>query len=179
MMASPLVQYSGTRKSNVAKHRRVSERWPFTLGALQLQDAMALLNRMSLQTCRCLGIESIKDLSQAKRFILGAGEQQQRFAIRHEADGLIGSVAFTRVACTRVNGMAELSYWLAEPYRGLGVMSWALNAVLTYLKSQDIKHVLANVYTFNQASQRLLARLGFKPCAEAVGDIVCYQLKQP
>ncbi|WP_231100858.1 GNAT family N-acetyltransferase [Pseudoalteromonas luteoviolacea] len=176
-MMSPLQQFARSAKRRFVKPRSLPGLWPLSLGTLKVKDAAMLCNRMSPQTCRSLGIEIFEDVSQAERFIMAAGSQQQRFAIRHEVHGLVGSVAFSRLTSIHVCDMAQLSYWLAEPFRGLGVMSWALNSILVRLKSTGVKHVLAHVYTFNQASQRLLERMGFKPCFEKADNIVRYQLK--
>ncbi|WP_081225405.1 GNAT family N-acetyltransferase [Pseudoalteromonas luteoviolacea] len=177
MMASPLQQFAISGKARHAKPQNLPELWPLSLDVLKVQDAAMLCKRMSEQTCRSLGIELFEDVSQAERFITAAGDQQQRFAIRHKTYGLVGCVAFSRLTRIHVCDMAQLSYWLAEPFRGLGVMSWALSSILAYLKRTGVKHVLAHVYTFNQASRRLLECMGFKPCCEKADKIVRYQRK--
>ncbi|KZN38775.1 GNAT family N-acetyltransferase [Pseudoalteromonas luteoviolacea] len=172
---SPLLQFAGAGVTDIAMRCNL---WPLSISKLKAQDAKSIHQRMSLQTCQNLGIAQIKSVAQAKYFIAGSGAtQQQRFAIRHNNLGLLGGMAYNRLSKSSVSDIAEISYWLAEPYRGRGVMKWALQSMLIRLKALGVSQVLAHVYAHNQASRGLLKRLGFTLCAGLSSDIVCYQAK--
>jgi RimJ/RimL family protein N-acetyltransferase len=60
------------------------------------------------------------------------------------------------------NGEAELGYWIARPYWGLGFASEAGRAVLNIAKAIGHKKLIAGHFTDNPASGRVLRKLGFK-----------------
>ncbi|MCF2859240.1 GNAT family N-acetyltransferase [Pseudoalteromonas sp. SMS1] len=172
--SSPLTRFAQAGVSNVT---RVYSIWPLSLSKLTLQDAASLMHLMSSHTCQNLGIPRIETLAQAHRFINGVGtHEQQRFAIRHQQFGLLGGVAYSRLSKSSVSDIAEINYWLAEAYRGRGVMHWAVSHLLEQLKAVGVRRVLANVLHHNLASQSLLNQLGFTVSSELERNIVSYQL---
>jgi RimJ/RimL family protein N-acetyltransferase len=60
------------------------------------------------------------------------------------------------------NGEAELGYWIARPYWGLGFASEAARAVLNIAKAIGHKKLVAGHFTDNPASGKVLRKLGFK-----------------
>lgn len=56
----------------------------------------------------------------------------------------------------------ELGYWLAEPFRGRGIMTLAVREAVGYAFSTfDIDRVYAKIFGSNKASQRVLEKNGF------------------
>jgi len=58
-------------------------------------------------------------------------------------------------------GQAELGYWIARPYWGLGFATEAGRAVIDIAKAVGHKRILASHFTDNPASGRVLSKLGF------------------
>lgn len=57
---------------------------------------------------------------------------------------------------------AELGYWLAEPYWGLGIMTEAVKALTEYAFNQfQLIRIYAGPFSRNHASQRVLEKAGF------------------
>ncbi|MDH3605440.1 MAG: GNAT family N-acetyltransferase [Acidimicrobiia bacterium] len=60
-------------------------------------------------------------------------------------------------------GAAEIGYYLAPPYQRRGLMSEAIRTVVSYAFDEwGSSSVRAEVFTGNEASQRLLESLGFR-----------------
>lgn len=67
---------------------------------------------------------------------------------------------------------AEMGYWLAEPLWGRGIMSRAIALILDYaFTTWEINRVYARPFGSNIASQRVLAKSGFKLEARFLGTI--------
>jgi RimJ/RimL family protein N-acetyltransferase len=60
------------------------------------------------------------------------------------------------------NGEAELGYWIARPYWGLGFASEASRAVMNIAQAIGHKKLIAGHFTDNPASGQVLRKLGFK-----------------
>jgi RimJ/RimL family protein N-acetyltransferase len=60
------------------------------------------------------------------------------------------------------NGGAELGYWIARPYWGLGFASEASRAVMHIAKAIGHKKLTAGHFTDNPASGKVLRKLGFR-----------------
>ena len=60
------------------------------------------------------------------------------------------------------NGEAELGYWIARPYWGLGFATEAGRAVVRIAYAIGHKRLIAGHFTDNPASGRVLRKLGFK-----------------
>lgn len=58
-------------------------------------------------------------------------------------------------------GEAELGYWIARPYWGLGFASEAARAVLGIARAIGHKRIVAGHFIDNPASGRVLRKLGF------------------
>ncbi|MFZ1703250.1 MAG: GNAT family protein [Saprospiraceae bacterium] len=57
---------------------------------------------------------------------------------------------------------AELGYWLGEEYWGKGIISQAVNQMVTFaFKTFDIDRVFARPFGTNMASQKVLEKNGF------------------
>lgn len=85
------------------------------------------------------------------------------WAIRHANHGLIGSVGV--LIRTGVEGhLDEIGYWLAEPFRGQGIVTDAVKALSNWLFEirPALVRIEAKVYSFNPASVRVLEKAGFE-----------------
>ena len=60
------------------------------------------------------------------------------------------------------DGQAELGYWIARPYWGLGFATEAGRAVIDIAKTIGHKTLVAGHFTDNPASGRVLRKLGFR-----------------
>ena len=83
------------------------------------------------------------------------------FAIRHRSEGLIGGIGFFRGEANAEHSR-EIGYWLAEPFRGQGLMGKAVGRLVQYLVEEwQVKRVVASVIQSNAASRRVLEKAGF------------------
>ena len=58
---------------------------------------------------------------------------------------------------------AELGYWVAEPFWGKGIASKAVGLISTYvLEDLEFRRVYAGVFSYNQASMRVLEKNDFE-----------------
>jgi len=74
-------------------------------------------------------------------------------------------------------GRVEIGYGLAAPYRGKGIGTEAVRAMVDALAADPgVRVVTASVEVGNEASRRLLARLGFALVGEADGQ---WHLERP
>ncbi|MFN0034170.1 MAG: GNAT family N-acetyltransferase [Saprospiraceae bacterium] len=85
------------------------------------------------------------------------------WAIRHAEHGVIGGIgAFLR---TGVEGhLDEIGYWLAEPFRGQGIMTDVVRALCDGLfeSRPALVRIEAKVHSYNPASARVLEKAGFE-----------------
>ncbi len=79
------------------------------------------------------------------------------------ADGakLLGSAGLGRLG----DGV-ELGYWIARSYRGQGYAAEAARAVLSLARTLGHRRIIANHFTDNAASERVLRTIGFAPTGE-------------
>jgi [ribosomal protein S5]-alanine N-acetyltransferase len=83
------------------------------------------------------------------------------FVFRESDDRLLGGLSLGHVR-RGVAQTATLGYWMGAPYAGQGYMSRAVRAVLDYaFKKQGFHRIEAACVPNNEASKRLLERLGF------------------
>jgi RimJ/RimL family protein N-acetyltransferase len=61
-----------------------------------------------------------------------------------------------------LDGEAELGYWIARPYWGLGFATEASRAVLNIARTIGHKKLIASHFTDNPASGKVLRKLGFQ-----------------
>ncbi len=60
------------------------------------------------------------------------------------------------------DGEAELGYWIARPYWGLGYATEAARAVIGIARAIGHKRLVAGHFTDNPASGRVLRKIGFR-----------------
>jgi RimJ/RimL family protein N-acetyltransferase len=60
------------------------------------------------------------------------------------------------------NGQAELGYWIARPYWGLGYASEAASAVVAIARAVGHARLISGHFTDNPASGRVLRKIGFR-----------------
>ncbi len=90
-----------------------------------------------------------------------------RFGIELQGK-LIGGVGFYR----RPTGVAELGFWLGKPWWGHGYATEAGHAVVRHgFANPRLPAFSSAHFTDNQASARVLAKLGFEPVGR--GRIAC------
>lgn len=65
------------------------------------------------------------------------------------------------------NGRGNVGYWLAPQFWGAGFMPEALEAVIAYARTTDIKGLDAGVHQGNQGSARVLIKEGFEYCGDS------------
>ena len=84
------------------------------------------------------------------------------FAIREPSGYLIGGIGVVGEWLAR-DHRAEFGYWLAQSYRGRGLMPRAIQAFATYVFQQLRLHRLyATPFASNLASHRALEKAGFQ-----------------
>ena len=76
-------------------------------------------------------------------------------------DKAVGSISVTR--CDNIHyRTGELGYYVAEPFWGKGIATFAVNAVCEYVFSRtDIIRIFAEPFAHNAASCRVLEKNGF------------------
>ncbi|QIA63003.1 GNAT family N-acetyltransferase [Vibrio astriarenae] len=89
---------------------------------------------------------------------------------------VVGNISFNTISHTL--SRVEIGYWLAEPYRGKGIVTRAVQFLVNYAFNQlNIDKVQISVATGNTASRNVCERLGFElegiiRCAENLNDRV-------
>jgi RimJ/RimL family protein N-acetyltransferase len=101
-------------------------------------------------------------MDDARRFIaLSTGTAPGLFLaieVQGEAAGGIGIRPLDDV----YRGTAEIGYWLAEPFRGRGIVTNAVRALVPLaFERTDIVRIQAGIFSNNAASMRVLERCGF------------------
>ena len=131
-------------------------------------DAEATLAVLSSEeVCRYYDLSPLTSLDEARTLIAGraaafARGERIRWALAHrEDDVVIGSCGLSR--WDEEAGQAETGYELASAWQGRGLMREALTAIIGFGFGQmQLRQVEANVVPGNEASLRLLRRLGFR-----------------
>lgn len=86
------------------------------------------------------------------------------FSIRNPEGEAIGGCGFH--GKNTVAGLAhrdEIGYWLATAYRGKGIMTQTVNAIVDYgFTTRKLLRIDAPVYSFNTESAAVLERCGFR-----------------
>ncbi len=102
-------------------------------------------------------------LDDARRFIGMVQEQRPPTIFVIDVGGqAVGAIGLTvKEDVERVS--AELGYWLGEPFRGRGVTTAAVRAMVAYaFDTFDVTRVFALPYARNAASARVLEKAGFQ-----------------
>lgn len=108
-------------------------------------------------------------LHDAEAFLAGARDPRYPdlliFARTLGAPRLVGGIGLKRDA----EGNAELGYWIARPYWGLGFATEAGEAVVRMAR-ESLKHskLVAGHAIDNPASGRVLQKLGFRPTGRII-----------
>lgn len=118
---------------------------------------------------RTLMLPANYSLKDAEWFLNHCKEKQQafghpiNFAIRNPDGILIGGCGFHgNNSFAGVAHRDEIGYWLAEDYRGKGIMTAAVQFLVRYgFETRNLLRIEAPVYTFNIESQKVLLRCGF------------------
>jgi RimJ/RimL family protein N-acetyltransferase len=63
---------------------------------------------------------------------------------------------------------AELGYWIARPYWGLGFATEAVSALVSAARTVGHRHLRARHAVDNPASARVLRKIGFRPTGDFV-----------
>jgi RimJ/RimL family protein N-acetyltransferase len=85
------------------------------------------------------------------------------FAIRRPDGFLIGGIGVLLATDLRRRHRGELGYWLTKPYRGRGLMTRTVQAIVAYgFETLGLKRIEATAFAHNPASQRVLERAGLK-----------------
>jgi [ribosomal protein S5]-alanine N-acetyltransferase len=92
-------------------------------------------------------------------------EQQGRpvqFAIRTGHDAVIGGIGFDGFQVGKSH-RAEVGYWLAQPFRGQGIMTAVVQRLCQHAFEEfGLVKITAHVFTHNPASARVLEKCGFQ-----------------
>ncbi len=109
------------------------------------------------------GFSNISTIEGAAKFIdfanSGTNKIYRAIEMNDEAIGGIGISVQADIYCKN----AELGYWLAEPFWGMGIISRAIPMIVAdAFKSLDITRVFAKPFQTNYASHRVLEKSGFK-----------------
>jgi RimJ/RimL family protein N-acetyltransferase len=84
------------------------------------------------------------------------------WAIRNEADSLIGGIGFDGLDIGKSH-RAEVGYWLAKPYWGRGIMTAVVKKACAFAFNEwGLLKITAHVFASNQASARVLEKCGFE-----------------
>jgi len=88
-------------------------------------------------------------------------DTQYTFAITYGGK-VIGSIGvFRKENVHRLT--AEMGYYIAEPYWGMGIMTEAVRQMCAYIfENTDIVRIFAEPYAHNEASCRVLEKAGFQ-----------------
>ncbi|MFT3733145.1 MAG: GNAT family N-acetyltransferase [Hyphomicrobium sp.] len=102
---------------------------------------------------------------EAHHWVDGLAEKEEVFGI--DLDGaLIGICGFM----LDDDGDAELGYWIGKPYWGKGYATEAARAVMTYGFSKlGVRRFICKHLIGNDASARVIHKLGFKPTGTSTG----------
>ncbi|HKD38091.1 MAG TPA: GNAT family protein [Pirellulales bacterium] len=83
-------------------------------------------------------------------------------AIRDLDGRLIGSMGLER-NCRTDDPVCELGYWLAKPFWGRGIVTAAVRTICRHaFETIGLTKITANVFSFNDASARVLEKCGFQ-----------------
>ena len=133
--------------------------------------AAALNNKKILDNLRD-GIPFPYTEDDAAEYIRSTLDSPYAFAVTVD-DRAIGSIAAFRKENVH-SRTAEVGYYIAEPYWGMGIGTAALRKLCDYVfANTDIIRLYAEPYAFNTASCRILEKAGF----EFEGTLRCNAVK--
>lgn len=139
----------------------------YLLRALQPGDALAwytYLSNAAVTQFTSYNIHSVDEVVRMVDWYIWSYEQRQslRWAIAlKETNALIGTCGFYQWDVP--HALAELGYDLTQEFWGKGIMSWAVNEVVTWgFEHLEINRIQATVMVGNTASERILQKCGFQ-----------------
>ncbi|HEV2968884.1 MAG TPA: GNAT family protein [Pirellulales bacterium] len=89
--------------------------------------------------------------------------QTLNWAIRNAAGQLIGGAGLRGFEAFGPH-RSEIGYWLAKPYWGRGIMTAVVAAICRHaFETLGFVKIDAHVFSFNDASARVLQKCGFEP----------------
>ena len=90
-----------------------------------------------------------------------------------DVDGrAVGTIGF-HIEQEEYRTIAELGYWLGEPYWNRGIITAAIRLVVKYIfENHDINKIYAKVYDYNKVSSIVLVKNGFKLEARLVNNVI-------
>jgi 8-oxo-dGTP diphosphatase len=98
---------------------------------------------------------------------VASGPPAHTFAIVRDADGaFLGAVGFALFP-----GAAGLGYWLGRRHWGQGYATEAATLACAHARSLGATRLEAETFPENQASARVLRKLGFREIGEVVRDL--------
>ena len=101
----------------------------------------------------------------AQHWLAGVAHGEVVFGIWHGRD-LIGLCGYSPQA----DGSAELGYWIGKPFWGQGYATEAARALMNFGFSKGrVKRFTCCHFADNPASQRVIAKLGFKSLGPSTG----------
>jgi RimJ/RimL family protein N-acetyltransferase len=111
----------------------------------------------------------------AHDWVDGLAEREEVFGIEYGGE-LIGICGFT----AEENGDAELGYWIGKSYWGQGYATEAARAVMAYgFAKSGIRRFVCKHLTGNEASARVIHKLGFRYTGTATGWCEARQCEMP
>ena len=120
----------------------------------------------------------------AQHWLTGLAEGEVVFGIEHAGE-LIGVAGYT----PNGNGTAEIGYWIGQPYWHQGFATEAARRILDYgFVEGRVRRFYCAHFTENPASQRVIAKLGFRLVGHAAGwcqargmdlPVLRYERKRP
>lgn len=101
-------------------------------------------------------------LADARRFIAAAQDFEANLFLAIEVNGeAVGSIGVHPLDDVH-RRTAEIGYWLAEPWRGRGIATDAVRAIVPVaFRRYNIVRLQAGVFSNNPASMRVLEKCGF------------------
>ena len=130
------------------------------------KDALIeLLNNREIYD-RTLRIPFPYTASDAEKWFAGIDEAIKKneplfkWAVRNESDRLFGGIGFDGLIGE--SHRAEIGYWLGEPFWNRGIMTAAVRTVCRHaFENLGLVKITAHVFSFNEASARVLEKCGF------------------
>jgi [ribosomal protein S5]-alanine N-acetyltransferase len=111
----------------------------------------------------------------AHHWVDGLAEREEVFGIELNRE-LIGICGFT----VEPNGDGELGYWIGKPYWGHGYATEAARAVMDHgFAKSGVRRYVCKHLTGNEASARVIGKLGFKYTGTATGWCEARQCELP
>ncbi|HPG88938.1 MAG TPA: GNAT family N-acetyltransferase, partial [Hyphomicrobium sp.] len=117
-------------------------------------------------------------------WVTGIAEGEIVFGIEHDGE-LIGICGYSRES----HGVALLGYWIGQPYWGQGFATEAARALISYgFTKGAIKRFSARHFNENEASARVLRKIGFRSSGAGMGwcearreefAVLTYDMRRP